>query len=625
MARLKFLLFALLVLALWASHLLLLTPAVAARAVEQAMAHAQAARPLARAQLVDRRQELQRTALKVQSSDRYSAAISGFPARTALAPEKLEPLRELAGSLAAEGIRSGLVVGYTNEVGGTFYRGAEVAQGLDPALGQAGQDGLFQEAFGAGHLWISLPVWDYRPAPVQVGSVVLGAPLLSPEGMDALVRESGLAGAGLFQGGRLIVSAGADRAALEQAAKAAQLDGASVVERGDVGNLGPLRLPLFTTAEDRRGGQAPILVASRRAVEETPYELIAIASVRPAMAALGAYQRLALMALFGLFGLSVAWTLIMGGGGAREARAAAQVEGGDPHEVQASTSEAVPPPNALASTIPDLASPAEAPPAYEASAPMEAPPEPDSSPTAEPPEGVLAPEDDSEAGTDVKEQLRDEPRHAAQREADARPLDPFEQYAPRPAFDEPPAAASASRANDLPFGPPAVPEPSPSDTQPFSEELLTTRAYASGPRPAFSPGESFSSDPTVPPPDGDNNPDATRVATIPPELLQASLRTTRGASGPRNAPAAAAAPPPPRVAAAQASPEDAHYQEVYREFVAARARCGEPADGLTYDKFVQKLRKNKEQLMQKYNCKTVRFQVYVKEGRAALKATPSRE
>ena len=64
---------------------------------------------------------------------------------------------------------------------------------------------------------------------------------------------------------------------------------------------------------------------------------------------------------------------------------------------------------------------------------------------------------------------------------------------------------------------------------------------------------------------------------------------------------------------------------MFREFLATRERCGEPQENLTYDKFVTKLRKNKEQLVQKYNCKSVRFQVYVKDGKAALKATPVKE
>jgi hypothetical protein len=55
-----------------------------------------------------------------------------------------------------------------------------------------------------------------------------------------------------------------------------------------------------------------------------------------------------------------------------------------------------------------------------------------------------------------------------------------------------------------------------------------------------------------------------------------------------------------------------------------RTECGEPAEGLTYDKFRVKLERNRDQLVQKYGCRSVRFQVYVKEGRAALKATPVR-
>jgi hypothetical protein len=73
------------------------------------------------------------------------------------------------------------------------------------------------------------------------------------------------------------------------------------------------------------------------------------------------------------------------------------------------------------------------------------------------------------------------------------------------------------------------------------------------------------------------------------------------------------------------SPEEAHFQEVFQQFLATRAQCNEPSDGLTFEKFAAKLRKNREQLMQKYNCKSVRFQVYIKDSKAALKATPVRD
>ncbi|HZH04360.1 MAG TPA: MXAN_5187 C-terminal domain-containing protein [Myxococcaceae bacterium] len=74
-----------------------------------------------------------------------------------------------------------------------------------------------------------------------------------------------------------------------------------------------------------------------------------------------------------------------------------------------------------------------------------------------------------------------------------------------------------------------------------------------------------------------------------------------------------------------ASDDELHFQNVYQEFLQVRERCGEGPDGLTFERFVVKLRKNREQLVQKYQCRTVRFQVYVKEGKAALKATPVRD
>jgi hypothetical protein len=72
-------------------------------------------------------------------------------------------------------------------------------------------------------------------------------------------------------------------------------------------------------------------------------------------------------------------------------------------------------------------------------------------------------------------------------------------------------------------------------------------------------------------------------------------------------------------------PEDAaHYRETYDAFVAMRRQCGESIADLAYDRFVQKLRKNRDGLIAKYQCRTVRFQVYEKDGKAALKATPVR-
>jgi hypothetical protein len=71
--------------------------------------------------------------------------------------------------------------------------------------------------------------------------------------------------------------------------------------------------------------------------------------------------------------------------------------------------------------------------------------------------------------------------------------------------------------------------------------------------------------------------------------------------------------------------EEAHFRHIFDDFIAKKRDCGESTAGLTRDKFLQKLRDNKASLVAKHNCRTVRFSVYVKDGKAALKATPIRE
>ncbi len=67
---------------------------------------------------------------------------------------------------------------------------------------------------------------------------------------------------------------------------------------------------------------------------------------------------------------------------------------------------------------------------------------------------------------------------------------------------------------------------------------------------------------------------------------------------------------------------DTAFRKVYDDFLALKKKCGESVANLTYEKFSAKLVKNRQALMAKHGCREVRFQVYVKDGRAALKATP---
>jgi hypothetical protein len=69
-------------------------------------------------------------------------------------------------------------------------------------------------------------------------------------------------------------------------------------------------------------------------------------------------------------------------------------------------------------------------------------------------------------------------------------------------------------------------------------------------------------------------------------------------------------------------PLDAELGGVFQEFFDTKLKCGEPTEGLTLDKFVLKLKANRAQLIAKYACKSVKFQVYIKDGKTALKATP---
>ena len=64
------------------------------------------------------------------------------------------------------------------------------------------------------------------------------------------------------------------------------------------------------------------------------------------------------------------------------------------------------------------------------------------------------------------------------------------------------------------------------------------------------------------------------------------------------------------------------WRKVYEEFVSVKRQCGEPTAPLTFEKFKGTLQRNKDALVARHNCNRVKFTVYVKEGKAALKASP---
>lgn len=91
------------------------------------------------------------------------------------------------------------------------------------------------------------------------------------------------------------------------------------------------------------------------------------------------------------------------------------------------------------------------------------------------------------------------------------------------------------------------------------------------------------------------------------------------------APAAPAPVPVPVPAPPAPSPEGSgggeDFGEIFEEFVQVKQACGEPTANLTYERFAAKLRKNERDLKAKRpDIKRVQFTVYVKDGKAALKA-----
>jgi hypothetical protein len=67
---------------------------------------------------------------------------------------------------------------------------------------------------------------------------------------------------------------------------------------------------------------------------------------------------------------------------------------------------------------------------------------------------------------------------------------------------------------------------------------------------------------------------------------------------------------------------EAMLRKLFNDFRSTKVQCGESVDGLTFDKFKASVDKSRSAIQSKQKCKDVQFSVYVKAGKAALKATP---
>jgi hypothetical protein len=189
----------------------------------------------------------------------------------------------------------------------------------------------------------------------------------------------------------------------------------------------------------------------------------------------------------------------------------------------------------------------------------------------------------------------------------------FDEPDPLAAFRVPPKAAPPAPPPPPPVAPPEPPagEMNPEATVMFQvpQSLLQASSAAVPPSPPPAPSPPppppFSPPASFTPPGGDNDDDnRTVVAQVPKDLLSQSAQ-------PANAGPDAA--------------DQAHYKEVFEKFLQTRIECSEDTSDLTYDRFVTKLLKNRQQILEKHKARGVRFQVYVKDGKAALRALPVRD
>ena len=98
-----------------------------------------------------------------------------------------------------------------------------------------------------------------------------------------------------------------------------------------------------------------------------------------------------------------------------------------------------------------------------------------------------------------------------------------------------------------------------------------------------------------------------------------SAPVTFAPSGPSSASAAMHS-----AAAGMDTSSEAYFRDVYAQFMTAKQSCGESTAGVTFEKFADKLRRNREELITRTGCREVSFTVYIKDGKAALKASPVR-
>ena len=146
-----------------------------------------------------------------------------------------------------------------------------------------------------------------------------------------------------------------------------------------------------------------------------------------------------------------------------------------------------------------------------------------------------------------------------------------------------------------PMRPDAMPTPIPAEPPPPPSPAV--------PKAAASNHASFGQE------DDDDEDEATMVAEVPQELIDAAAARLNARAKDK---------------AQGDGEEEQHLREVFEQFAATQKECGEGQDTIAYDRFASKLRATRDQILKSHDATGVRFTVYIKDGKAALKANPVR-
>lgn len=600
MARIKFVVFALVTLGLWAFHLTKVSPLTLAASVEQAQAAVSGAPAPVALALEAQRSLVQAAALRVAGGpSAWNVGPKAGAKPEAPGLDRFSTVRGAANEVVPAEQREQLFVALVNDQGVLFGKGTgEPATSAPEGLGlaevtQAGAQGAVRELDGAPVFLLAVPLVVSDKNEVRgAGHAVLGLPLLpDAKALEAVQKALGLAGLAIAAEGKVLVSAG-DKAQVERASGASKGGKVAPLAQGPVRELGPLGLPLFTDTPVHGLGL-------KAALAGTGFEVLAAASSKASADALADYQVFGLGGLVALALFSVVLTVLLGGGD--DSRPAMVMPA--PMPVPA----VVPPSRREESFAPQPLALQEPEPAPEAS--------PDDFDFPSSPRPV----ESSPSGFAVSSPSSFPPPSSSAEYDEGEPMsDPFATAAPPPPppprNPPPPPVATAEV-------PAYVPAAALNDELEDGARTVNYPAFPRNPPPAADPFAQAAAQLGEDQLGNEDNPESTRVAAVPQELIRAARA---GATAERPALKPTITGTMPKVAPGPFD-EDRHFQDVFRDFVATREKCGEAADGLTFDKFKVKLLKNKEQLVAKYACKTVRFQVYVKDGKAALKATPVKD